>query len=177
MADPAFPAGEKPSSGGAWGLRAAAGWLPLHFPQPVLCGCFICCFLCCLRYSFPLRKTSVFRIVLCYLLSAVHFSDSNNVFTVSTIFWWLLQVSSGDAVGLVVICFPFTFETALCGPLKGPDHLIVQFLTFCIYFNAISVWFGFNIDELTPFSLKKKNRRFILALQPSNSRCSRSSTN
>jgi hypothetical protein len=61
--------------------------------------------------------------------------------------------------------------------LKGPDHLIVQFLTFCIYFNAISVWFGFNIDELTPFSLKKKNRRFILALQPSNSRCSRSSTN
>jgi hypothetical protein len=29
-----------------------------------------------------------------------------------------LQVSSGDAVVRALICFPFTFETALCGPLK-----------------------------------------------------------
>jgi hypothetical protein len=29
-----------------------------------------------------------------------------------------LEASSGVAVGLVLICFLFTFETALCGPLK-----------------------------------------------------------
>jgi hypothetical protein len=52
------------------------------------------------------------------LLHAVLFSYSNSFFTVPTIFWWLLQVSSGDVVGLALICFPFTFETALCSHLK-----------------------------------------------------------
>jgi hypothetical protein len=65
----------------------------------------------------------------------------------------LLQVSSGNAVGLVLIYFPFTFIIALSGPLKGPDHLFVPFPTFCSYLYVVLVWFGSNVGESIPFSL------------------------
>jgi hypothetical protein len=71
-----------------------------------------------LSYCFPLWETIVFEILLVALFHAVLFSYSNSFFTVPTFFWWLLQVSSGDVVGLALICFPFTFETVLCSPLK-----------------------------------------------------------
>jgi hypothetical protein len=114
---------------------------------------FFFIYLCFLGFGFPSRKASVFRIVLSYLLIAVIFLDSNSVFTFVAIFWWLMQVSSRDVVGLVLICFPFTFETSLCGPFKGPGHLFVYFPTFCIYFSTVSVWFESNIEEPTHFSL------------------------
>jgi hypothetical protein len=155
--DPAFPAGVRPSSGGAWSSRASAGSFRSiflsRFSVVVLSVVFSIVFLRCLGYCFPLWKTFVFGIVLDFLLSAVIFSDFNSVLTIAAIFWWLLQVSSGDAVGLVLICFPFTFVTALCEFLKGPGHLFVKFPIFCLYFSVVSVWFGSNVGEPTLFSL------------------------
>jgi hypothetical protein len=43
--------------------------------------------------------------VLVTLFTAVIFLDFNSVVTVLAIFWWLLQVSSGNAVGLVLMRF------------------------------------------------------------------------
>jgi hypothetical protein len=103
----------------------------------------------------------VFEIVLISLFTAVIFSDSNSVFTVPAIFWWLLQISSGDSVGLVLICFSFIFETALGGPLKGPGHLFVSFSTFYKYLTAVSVWFGSNVRESTPFFIKRIANFFL----------------
>jgi hypothetical protein len=65
----------------------------------------------------------------------------------------LLQVSSGDVVELVLTYFPFTFLTALSGPLKGPDHLFVSFPTYCLYLCTILVWFESNVGKPIPFSL------------------------
>jgi hypothetical protein len=91
---------------------------------------------------FLFGKLMYLEIVLASLFPAIIFSDSNNGFTVPAIFWWLLQISSGDAVGLVLICFPFTFKTALYNHLKGPGHLFAKFFNFCIYFSSVLVWFG-----------------------------------
>jgi hypothetical protein len=117
---------ERGFSGAAHGIHK----LPLATlspsPQLDLCCCFCFFFsffsfffyLCYLSYCFPFWETIVFEIVLVSLFHAVLFLYSNNFFTVPTIFWWLLQVSSKDVVGLALICFSFTFETALCSPLK-----------------------------------------------------------
>jgi hypothetical protein len=109
--------------------------------------------LCYLGFCFFLWETTVFECVLVTLFTAVLFLDFNSVVIVLAIFWWLLQVSSGDAVGLVLIYFPFIFITALSGPLKGPGHLFVSFPTFCSYLYAVLVWFGSNVGEPTPVSL------------------------
>jgi hypothetical protein len=90
--------------------------------------------------------------VLVFLFPAVLFSDFNNAFTVSAIFWWLLLVLSGDANGLIIIYFPLAFITALRGPLKGLGYLFDQFPTFYKYFRAILVWFESTAKEVTHFS-------------------------
>jgi hypothetical protein len=100
-----------------------------------------------------LRESIVFEFVLITLFIVVQFMDFISVVTVLPIFWWLLQVSSGNVVGLVLIYFPFTFIIALSGPLKGPDHLFVPFPTFCSYLYVVLVWFGSNVGESIPFSL------------------------
>jgi len=93
---------------------------------------FAIVYLSYLGYCFPFWEIIVFEIMLVSLFSAVLFSDSNNVFTVPAIFWWLLQVSREDTVELVLICFSFTFETVLCGHLKELSHLFVSFPTIYI---------------------------------------------
>jgi len=104
-------------------------------------------YLCYLDYCFPLCETTAFKIVLVSLFTAIIFPYSNNVFTIYVIFWWLLQASSGDAIGLVLIYFSFTFETTLCGPLKGPGHLFVKFSTFCKYLNVVFVSLGLMLGS------------------------------
>jgi hypothetical protein len=59
----------------------------------------------------------------------------------------------GIQLGKILICFPFTFITALSGPLKGSDNLFVSFPTFCSYLCVVLVCFGSNVGESTPFSL------------------------
>jgi len=114
----AIPVGERLFRGGAWYSQDGTG-SSQSLPSTGLVLLFLLFFyLCYLSYCFPFWETIVFEIVLVSLFHAILFSYSNSFFTVPTIFWWLLQVSSGDVVGLALICFPFTFETALCSPLK-----------------------------------------------------------
>jgi hypothetical protein len=55
--------------------------------------------------------------------------------------------------------FFWVSETALCDPLRGPDHLFVQFPIFSNYFCTVLVCFGSIVGELTPF--------FVLRIVPS----------
>jgi len=130
-------------------------WLPfpstIRFYVVLLFAIFF--LLCYMGFCFSLWESTVFEFVLVTLFSAVLFLDFNSIVTVLTIFWWLLQVSSGGAVGLVLICFPFTFLTALSGPLKGPGHLFITFPTFCSYFYTVLVWFVSNVGKPTLFLL------------------------
>jgi hypothetical protein len=137
-----------------WPVVSTSRWLPLpniiRFSVVLL---FVVFFLCYLGFCFFFWETTVFEFVLVTLFTAVLFLDFNNVVTVLAIFWWLLQVSSRDAVGLVLISFPFTFITTLCGPLKESGHLFVSFPILCSYLYVVFVWFGSNVGEPTPFSL------------------------
>jgi hypothetical protein len=104
-------------------------------------------------HCFSLGETTVFEFVLGFLFLVVLLLDSNNAFTVSTICWWLLLLSSGDGDGFVLICISLTFKIGLRGPLKGPGHLIVLFLTFCNYFSTALVWFRSPVGNPPLFHL------------------------
>jgi len=78
--------------------------------------------------------------------------DFNSAFTTSTSFGWLLLISSGSTDRLVLFCISLVYETALCGPLRGPGQLFDPFPTICNCFNIILVCFGSIIKELTHFS-------------------------
>jgi hypothetical protein len=114
---------ERLSSGGAWSSRAAIGGAaPSPLNHPYLCYVFIYLSFIFFKKSYLgiclcLWEITVFEFVMVTLFTAVLFMDSNNVVTVPTILWWLLQVSSEDAVGLVLICFPFTFLKLSCAAL------------------------------------------------------------
>jgi hypothetical protein len=138
----AIPAGERLSKGSTWSSRTTtSGSQSLPSIGSVLLFLLLFFYVTWV-IVFLFGKLLYLEIVLASLFPAIIFSDSNNGFTVPAIFWWLLQISSGDAVGLVLICFPFTFKTALYNHLKGPGHLFAKFFNFCIYFSSVLVWFG-----------------------------------
>jgi len=56
-----------------------------------------------LGYCSSLWEKTVFEFMLRFLFLVVLFSDSKNTFTVLTISWWLLLLSSGEAGELVLI--------------------------------------------------------------------------
>jgi F0F1-type ATP synthase assembly protein I len=62
--------------------------------------------------------------------------------------WFQLRVSDRFAL----ICASFVFVIALCGLLRGSDHLFDQFLTTYIYFYIVLVYVGFIVGKLTTFS-------------------------
>jgi uncharacterized protein YybS (DUF2232 family) len=53
---------------------------------------------------------------------------------------------------LVLFCTSLTYETTLCGLLKGSGHLFVIFPTFCIYFSTVFVYFESIVGKLIHFS-------------------------
>jgi len=105
--------------------------------------------LCCVGYCLPdlmwfylLGETFVTEFVLVPLFSAVLDLDSNSVFTASaSSIQWLSLFPSGGSDRSTLICAPLAFVTALCGPLRGLDHLSDPFPTICIYFSTVVVCF------------------------------------
>jgi hypothetical protein len=137
----------------ARGLLAAARGKVLP-RKPALCCCFSCWLFSLLGLLFSfMEKYYIWNCFDFSLYCNPFLSDSNNVFIVSAIFWWWLQVLSGDVVGFVLICFPFIFKATLCDHLKRLGHLFVQFPTFCKYLSLVAIWFWSNVREPIPFSL------------------------
>ena len=91
----------------------------------------------------------VFGFVLVTLCASVP-STNFNVFSASITVRWSLLVHSG---GSDFFCAPLAYVTALCGLLRGPDHLFDSFPTLCNYCCTVVVCFGFIVGEPTPFSM------------------------
>jgi hypothetical protein len=71
--------------------------------------------------------------------SVVLVSDFFSTFTTLACFGWLLLIPSGCIDMLVFLCTSLAYEITLCGPLKGPGHLFVQ---FSLFVNILTLfWF------------------------------------
>jgi hypothetical protein len=74
----------------------------------------------------------------------------NSALTTSASFGWLLLISSGCIDRLVLFCISLAYETALCGSLKGPGHLLSHFLL--IVYILAPIWLVLSLLlENSPF--------------------------
>jgi len=106
--------------------------LPLSLQVFELFSFFIM-FLYYLSYYLLLGVTFVFEFVLMLFFIVVSVLTFNSTLTTSAFFRrWLLIPMGIDM--LVLFCTFFTYETALCGLLKGPDHF---FLSYFLLFVAL----------------------------------------
>jgi len=121
---------------------ARESYVPLVSTKPASVAFFFWSFCCCSvflyywGYCLPLGETFVFEFVLVLFFTVVLVLTFNSTFTTSAFFRrWLLIPMGIDM--LVLFSTFFTYETALCGLLKGPDHFFfVLFPTLCS-----TVWF------------------------------------
>lgn len=87
------------------------------------------------------------------LYISVLISDFDSAFPAPTSVRWLLLVFRGGSDRLALFCNLLAFETASCGPLRGPGHLFVPFPTVCIYCCTVTFRFGTVVGEPTPISI------------------------
>jgi hypothetical protein len=118
---------------GLWFSRAGAMSLVFHCSASRMSCYFLGSFVVYLLLFFMLLGL----LVLVPFFPAVPFLDSNSAFTAST---------------LVLLCSLLASIIALCGSLRGSNHLFNSFPTFCNYFSAILIWFESIDRKPTPFS-------------------------
>jgi hypothetical protein len=92
--------------------------------------------------------------VLVLLFYVVSISNFNSTFTTSVSFGWLLLIPSESIDRLALFCISLAYDIALCGSLKGPGNLFVQFLTIFKYFSTVLVCFRQIVEEPTLISFK-----------------------
>jgi len=108
-----------------------------------------------------LVEAFVSRSVLVPLSSSVLASNSDSASSTSASFGCLLLFPSDGSYKFALICASFAFVTALCGPLRGPDHLFNPFPTLYMYFCIVLFHVGYVFGELTYFLVLGSSTLFL----------------
>jgi len=97
--------------------------------------------------------TFVSRFVLVPLYFLVPVLDYDNASSTSTSFLLLLLFLSGDSDRFTLICTIFASIIALCGSLRGPNHLFDSFPNLYLYFSLLYFFMGLLLGSPPLFCL------------------------